>query len=275
MRGWGVGGENFPMTLVREMQSVFPNLRGPTNCYGPTEATVIATQYHFPRDFDMVVIGRPDPNMHAYVVDSSLRPLPLGVPGELLLSGPRLALGYRGRPDLTAKSFVDNPCLGLVEGRVHASLSDFYRKAYRTGDLVRWRNDGTLEFLGRIDRQVKITGVRIELGEVESALESFAGVAQAVACVLADPSGEKRLVGYICPSGLDVQSVLSHCRSLLMTTMVPSAIVALDTLPLQPNGKVDVRALPQPEWDLTVPVPGEENLDEVSLDKCFYIGMEN
>ena len=175
---------------------VYPNLT-PVNSYGPTEATSVTIHYSFPRDCQSVVIGRPDPNTHGYVVDSALRPVPVGVPGELLLSGPRLALGYAGQPELTAEKFVPNPCLELVSGRVDPALAPYYTKAYRTGDLVRWRGDGTLDFLGRIDRQVKITGVRIELGEVESALEGAEGVTQAVAAAVADCS-RAEASGWVC-----------------------------------------------------------------------------
>jgi hypothetical protein len=114
--------------------------------------------------------------------------------------------------------------------------------------LVRWRNDGTIDFLGRIDRQVKITGVRIELGEVESALEGAEGVTGAVAAAVADSTGKQRLVGYITPGNVGIAAVTAHCRALLVAAMVPSVIVSLDTFPLLPNGKVDVRALPVPDW---------------------------
>ncbi len=174
--------------------------------------------------------------------------MPVGVPGELLLSGPRLALGYAGRPDLTEEKFVPNPCLDLVSGRVSPALAPYYKVAYRTGDLVRWRNDGTIDFLGRIDRQVKITGVRIELGEVEGTLESTPGVTQSVATALADPSGQKRLVGYVTPAAVEPAAVIAHCRTLLVPAMVPSVVVALEAFPLLPGGKIDVRALPVPDW---------------------------
>ena len=218
------------------------------NVYGPTEATITATALACPPSLEFISIGRPVYNLHCYVVDSALRPVPVGVPGELLLSGPRLALGYAGRPELTAEKFVPNPCLELVSGRVNSALAPYYAKAYRTGDLVRWRGDGTLDFLGRIDRQVKITGVRIELGEVEAALEGADGVTQAVAAAVADSAGQKRLVGYVTPASADPAAVTAHCRSLLVAAMVPSVVVALESFPLLPNGKVDVRALPAPDW---------------------------
>ena len=226
---------------------IFPNLT-PVNAYGPTEVTAVAVHYPFQRGFQSVVIGSPDANMHAYVVDAALRPVPVGVPGELLLSGPRLALGYAGRSDLTEEKFIPNPCLEFIIERMDPSLEKFYQKAYRTGDLVRWRNDGMIDFLGRIDRQVKITGVRIELGEVESALEGLEGVDQAVVAAVVDPNGKLRLVGYVTPDAVDPASIIAHCRSLLVPAMVPSVVVALGTFPLMPNGKVDVRALPEPDW---------------------------
>jgi acyl carrier protein len=113
---------------------------------------------------------------------------------------------------------------------------------------VRWRNDGTIDFLGRIDRQVKITGVRIELGEVEAALESTLGVTQSVATALMDPSGQKRLVGYVTPATVEPAAVRAHCRTLLVPAMIPTVIVALESFPLLPGGKIDVRSLPAPDW---------------------------
>ena len=248
MKAWGIGGESAPVDVVRQMQEAFPNLIGPVNMYGPTEVTAVTVQHVFPKEFIAVAIGRPDPNVHAYVVDSALRPVPVGVPGELVLSGPRLALGYVGRPDLTEEKFVPNPCLELVSGRLESALAPYYKLAYRTGDLVRWRGDGTIDFMGRIDRQVKITGVRIELGEVEAALEGAEGVSQAVAAAVPDPSGQKRLVGYVTPGDANPTAVVLHCRSVLVPAMVPSVVVPLDAFPLMPNGKVDVSRLPAPDW---------------------------
>ena len=127
-------------------------------------------------------------------------------------------------------------------------MQPYYQRAYRTGDLVRWRPDGTLDFLGRIDRQVKISGVRIELGEVEAALAGAPGVEQAAASALSDASGAKRLVGYVTPASVDPAAAAAHCRSRLLPAMVPSLVVALEAFPLLPNGKVDVKALPAPDW---------------------------
>jgi len=222
-------------------------------------------------NLDMMTIGRPEHNMHAYIVDTVLRPVPIGVPGELLLSGPRLAVGYAGRPDLTADKFVPNPCLDLIAGRVDPALAPHYVKAYRTGDLVRWRNDGTIEFLGRIDRQLKITGVRIELGEVEAALEGAENVTQAVATALPDAGGQKRLVGYVTPGSIDPAAVIAYCRSMLVPAMVPSVVVSLESFPLLPNGKVDVRGLPAPDWSGagSEEYVGPDNETEASVQRVF------
>jgi acyl-coenzyme A synthetase/AMP-(fatty) acid ligase len=140
--------------------------------------------------------------------------------------------------------FISNPAYELVTASLPAALLPYYTGAYRTGDLVRWLPDGQLEYLGRIDRQVKINGVRIELGEVEAALAAAPGVSQAVAAAVAAAGGSsnslKRLVGYVVPGSVDVAGVLAHCRASLLPTMVPSAVVALDVFPLLPSGKVSV-----------------------------------
>ena len=270
MKSWSVGGENVPADLFRDMQEVFPNATI-MNVYGPTEVTAVTVHHPFPRGFDTVVIGRPDSNTHVYIVDDAMRPVPVGVPGELVLSGPRLALGYVGRPDLTQQAFIPNPCLDLVSQHVDPALAPFYKLAYRTGDLVRWRGDGTIYFMGRIDRQVKITGVRIELGEVESALEGAEGVTGSVAAAVPDSSGQKRLVGYVTPEDVDSAAVLAHCRSLLVAAMVPSVVVALPSFPLLPNGKVNQRALPVPDWSGTTTdeYVGPENNVEEAVQKVF------
>ena len=127
-------------------------------------------------------------------------------------------------------------------------MAPFYQRAYRTGDLCRWRADGLIDILGRIDRQVKVNGVRIELGEVEAALASVPGVVHCVVVPTPDLSGALRLVGYVMPSTVDTAAATAHCRSLLVPAMVPSLIQTLDEWPLLPNGKVDIRSLPAPDW---------------------------
>jgi acetyltransferase-like isoleucine patch superfamily enzyme len=198
--------------------------------------------------------------MHTYVVDSELRPVALGVPGELLLSGPRLALNYAGQPELTADKFIPNPCLDLVSAHIDPSLASYYRKAYRTGDMVRWCSDGTLEYLGRIDRQVKVMGVRIELGEVENAISDAPGVTAAAVTAIT-LAGGKTLVGFVTPDTVDIEAALAHCRSMVLPSAVPSKIIALKSFPLLPSGKADVKALEQIALDANLNANSEGNGD--------------
>lgn len=185
-----------------------------------------------------VTLGPPDPNVRAYVVDPGdiTKLQPVGVPGELLLSGPRLARGYIGQPELTTHRFVPNP---YYRGRISLSSEVWYQKVYRTGDLVSWTSTGSLRFLGRIDRQVKIDGVRIELGEVESALTKAPGVTHASVTTTTLLGGRKVLVGVITPETLKIEDILAHCRQYVLSAAVPAGLAAVEALPLRPNGKVD------------------------------------
>ncbi|WP_328490226.1 non-ribosomal peptide synthetase [Streptomyces zaomyceticus] len=214
--------------------------------YGLTEATVNSTLW--PADPDRpgpAPIGEPDPNTRAYVLDTALRPVPVGTEGELYVSGRGLARGYLGRHALTSERFVADP-YGEPGGRM-----------YRTGDRVRWGADGNLEFLGRADGQIKIRGHRVEPGEVESAFMACEGIAQAAVLVREDHRNAKRLVAYLVPEGehahADTDTVVTAARArvtdALPDYMVPSAVVVLDgPLPLTPNGKLDAKALPEPRW---------------------------
>ncbi|MFC5945587.1 non-ribosomal peptide synthetase, partial [Micromonospora harpali] len=228
------GGEALPVALARELRARTARL---VNGYGPTEATVYATVEDVPADPDTVTIGRPLPNVRAYVLDAALRPVPVGVPGELYLAGAGLAVGYRGRDDLTAERFVPDP-FGAADGRL-----------YRTGDRCRWLPDGRLDFLGRADDQVKVRGHRLELGEVTARLLEHPGVAEATATLHADPDGEARLVAYAVPragSAVDAAELRRHLALSLPAAVLPTDWVLLDGLPVGPNGKVDRAALPAP-----------------------------
>ena len=210
------------------------------NGYGPTENTVCSV-WHEVTDEDIHLnrypIGRPFPNVRAYVLDAQLRPVPVGVPGELCVGGVALARGYLNRPELTAERFIADP-FG-AGGRL-----------YRTGDRVRWLPDGTLEFLGRLDQQVKVRGFRVELGEIEAVLVSHPTVEQAAVKALGESPAETWLAAYIVPaSGAtpDPAALRAYLVERLPDYMVPTAYVVMDALPLNASGKVDRKALPAPE----------------------------
>mgnify|MGYP001402768220 CR=1 FL=1 len=223
-----VGGETLDPALAEQILLRTGEL---WNAYGPTETTVTSTLHRVRgREGERVPIGSPMPGERAYVVDARLRLVPPGEVGELLLGGAGVARGYRGRPDLTEAAFVADP---FTPGG----------RAYRTGDLARWRPDGTLEFHGRRDHQVKVRGYRIEPGEIEAVLRELAEVAVTVAGTGADA----HLVGYVAPETADLAAIERHARATLPAHMVPRRWVALPALPTLPNGKVDRAALPEPD----------------------------
>ncbi len=215
------------------------------NTYGPTEASIIVTSFE-PDPTQPVPeslpIGRPIANTRLYILDEQRKPVPVGAAGELYISGPGVARGYLGRPELTAEKF------SLDSFNVDSLKHEQKTRMYKTGDLVRYLEDGNIEFLGRADFQVKIRGFRVELGEIEAVLEKHAGVAEAVV-VAHEAEGQKRLAGYVIatrskPSGSELKRYL---KERLPEYMVPADFVFLETMPLTPNGKVDRRALPWPE----------------------------
>ncbi|WP_164002997.1 non-ribosomal peptide synthetase, partial [Pyxidicoccus caerfyrddinensis] len=235
------GGDVLPVGRVKERLASGNVL---INGYGPTENTTFSACYRMEGPEELgasVPIGRPVTNTSAYVLDGAMQPVPVGVSGELYVGGEGLAVGYVGRPELTAERFVPNP-FGKGE------------RLYRTGDVVRWRVDGTLEFLGRRDTQVKVRGFRIELGEVEAALAQHLGVSEAVVVAREDGAEGKRLVAYVTAkegAALEASGLRTHLKQRLPEYMVPSAYVVLDTLPLTPNGKVDRKSLPEPKASIS------------------------
>ena len=235
-----VGGEALTPAHVTTLRAHGPDIRV-FNEYGPTETTVGATgAWVTPDD---VSIGRPYAHLRAYVLDAGMQPCPVNVPGELYLAGLGLARGYLRRPALTAERFVAHPFATTPGERL-----------YRTGDLVAWRPDGALEYLGRIDHQLKIRGVRVEPGEIESALLGDAALSQAAVAARSDASGTFQLVAYLVPRvrgegrpAIDLDAVRRRLDALLPDALVPAAFVVLDALPLTRNGKVDRAALPAPD----------------------------
>ena len=229
-------GEALPYDLQRRFFMRIENA-GLYNLYGPTEAAIDVTSWNCERDTHVhaVPIGRPTANTKVYIVDTSGKRTPLGVPGELWISGVQVARGYIGQPKLTAKHFIDDP---FSAGS----------RVYRTGDLVRFREDGAIEFLGRIDHQVKLRGFRIELGEIETQLDQIDDVHQAVVLLREDIPGLPQLVAYVASSGNFNEGAAKATLSLALPDyMLPAAYVVLSAIPVTANGKIDRRALPAPE----------------------------
>ncbi|KIO77621.1 hypothetical protein TH53_08205 [Pedobacter lusitanus] len=213
------------------------------NAYGPTEASDDITHhimYDTPLNIN-VPLGKPVRNLNIYIVDETMQLCPLGVPGEICVSGIGVSRGYLGRPELTSEKFIKDPFSADSTGRM-----------YRTGDLGRWLPDGSVEYLGRIDDQVKIRGYRIELGEIDHALQQSGLVNQAVVVAKEDAAGSKRLLGYVVPAeNYSRETVISYLKEKLPAYMIP-AIVELDALPLSSNGKIDKKALPDVTAEIAV-----------------------
>jgi acyl-coenzyme A synthetase/AMP-(fatty) acid ligase len=218
------------------------------NTYGPTETTVAVTMCDLRADdhelkLNTVPIGRPLANVTAYLLDGSLNPVPIGAPGELYIGGPGVARGYVNRPELTTEKFIPDPFRGNRGARL-----------YKTGDLVRYRPDGNIEFLGRVDNQIKIRGFRVELEEIELALRSQPGVSDCVVVLHEENDGDKRLLAYVVLSPsceLTISDLRHYLKSKLPSYMVPASFELIDALPLLPSGKINRRALPAPRFSRT------------------------
>jgi amino acid adenylation domain-containing protein len=266
-----LGGEASRTEWIREVRALAPGMRV-MNHYGPTETTVGVLTLPVAGSIDRATLplGVPLPNVRVYVLDGGMRPVPVGVPGELYVGGAQVARGYLNRPGLTAERFVPGP---FTAGE----------RLYRTGDRVRWLADGTVEFLGRVDDQVKIRGFRVEPGEVASAAAAHPAVRQAVVVVREDAPGEKRLVAYFVGDAAPAE-LRGWLRARLPEAMVPAAFVAVDSIPLTRNGKVDRRALPAPDARLEDAdgyveprTPTEEVLAEIwaELLKAERVGAQD
>ncbi len=260
-----IGGEPFPPTLAAELTAL---VQGDVlNMYGPTETTVWSSVQRVRSETDLgqgpgsagpsVPIGRPIANTQLYILDRYLQPVPVGVPGELCIGGAGVVRGYLHRPELTAERFLPNPFVADPAARI-----------YRTGDLARFLPDGTVEFLGRLDHQVKIRGHRVELGEIESLLHKQPGVREAVVVAREDVPGDHRLVAYVVAEANatppDAAALRARLAETLPEVMVPAHIVFLDALPLTPNHKIDRKALPRPgdvATAVTPAVPPRDGLE--------------
>jgi natural product biosynthesis luciferase-like monooxygenase protein/amino acid adenylation domain-containing protein len=238
-----LGGEASTWNLIEKVRESFPEIRI-LNHYGPTETTVGALTFEVAEgpvpSTAFVPLGYPIAGTQVYLLDAHLQPVPAGVPGELFIAGEKLARGYLNAPEVTAERFVPHHFSDIPGQRL-----------YRTGDLARRLADGNIEFLGRVDHQVKINGFRIEPGEIEAALSEHASVGAATVLAREDVPGEKRLVAYVVGVAqhdtLNEQDLRGFLKEKLPPHMIPSAVVVLNSLPLTANGKVDRRALPVPE----------------------------
>ncbi|WP_228050002.1 non-ribosomal peptide synthetase [Tychonema sp. LEGE 06208] len=274
------GGDVLSVPHVQKLLREAPNCQL-INGYGPTENTTFTCCAAIAPDSQIsnsVPIGRPIANTQVYILDRHLQPVPIGVPGELYAGGAGLARGYLNRPDLTAEKFIPNPLIANqedrwknAEGRSVSSLLPSANHLYKTGDLARYLPDGNIEYLGRIDNQVKIRGFRIEIGEIEAVLAGHLDVSQVSVAVQLDASGNKCLAAYVVPGPgkiLAANTLRSFLQKRLPDYMIPAGFVFLDALPLNPNGKVDRRALASQKWqsarvapDQTIAVAPRDKLE--------------
>ncbi|MDO0928856.1 amino acid adenylation domain-containing protein [Streptomyces sp. TG1A-8] len=267
------GGENLTPHLVTRLLNHSTTHTTISNEYGATEGSVAnvmsLTTTPDPHG-DTTTLGRPITNTTAYVLDHHNQPAPIGIPGHALLGGICLARGYHHRPDLTTTRFTPNPLTPP-----HPDP-----RTYHTGDLVKWRPDGTLEFIGRIDNQIKLRGYRIELGEIEAALLTHPHIHTTTVTAREDTPGDKRLTAYLVTDApVDTGSLRAHLQRNLPDYMVPTAFVTLDRLPLTPNGKIDTKALPAPDHhrphlDTTYTAPRTDTERTITAIWADVLGVE-
>ena len=253
------GGEALPVDLAQALSAQCSAL---WNMYGPTETTIWSSCYHVPKGGQPVLIGTPIANTKIYVLDKAGRQTPPGIPGEIYIGGAGVAREYLNREDLTAEKFLPDPFSETQGARM-----------YRTGDFGRYLTNGLLEYRERADAQVKIRGFRVELGDVESAIAGFSGVKQSVCKVVEPKPGDTRLVAYIKENDIDLGALREFLRDYLPNYMIPQHFVVVDSFPMTPNGKIDRRALPDPEYTEIVSAnykapstPTEECIVEVFSD---------
>ena len=257
IRTVNLAGEALPPNIVEQLYDEL-KVEQVFNLYGPSEDTTYSTYACLKKGEanERVPIGKPISNTQAYVLDRDYQPVPIGVTGELFLGGQGVARGYLNQPELTAEKFIPNPFSKRGGERI-----------YRTGDQVKWGSNGNLEFLGRMDQQVKVRGYRIELGEIEAVLQAHEGVRACAVIVREDQPAEKRVVAYVAKNGVvKAEAFREFLKERLPEYMIPSAFVEMEQLPLTPNGKIDRKALPAPEreWSgrggYTGPRNGEEEI---------------
>ncbi|MEZ4593250.1 MAG: LLM class flavin-dependent oxidoreductase [Chloroflexota bacterium] len=258
-----VGGEALPAALAQQLKQIVPGRV--INMYGPTETTIWSATYEVTGEETAVPIGTPIANTQIYILDAHMQPVPVGVAGDLYIGGDGVVRGYHNRPELTAERFVDNIFDKVTrrqgdKGNADVTLSPGHlvtpSRLYKTGDLARYRPDGTIDFLGRADFQVKLRGYRIELGEIEALLNGQNGVREAVVVAREDTPGDKRLVAYVIMQPgqkLDSAALKEALRADLPEFMVPAVYVPLTSFPLTPNKKTDRQALPAPDKLLVEP----------------------
>ena len=243
-----VAGEACPIELAKQWLEKHRFF----NAYGPSESTVCATVAECKNIAGSLSIGKPIANTEIYILDKNLQPVPVGVPGELHISSVGLAQGYWNRPELTKEKFIPNPfSVNSQQSTINdEQLTINNQRIYKTGDRAKYLPGGNIEFIGRIDNQVKIRGFRIELGEIESALAQYPHIEQSVVIAREDVPGDKRLVAYVVPKQdqtIPTEEIRSFLQETLPNYMIPGFFVILEQMPLTPNGKIDRKALPQPE----------------------------